>query len=161
MNISRTAPVLFPALVNLFALTAAATLHAAAVENPPNIVIILIDDMGFSDLGCYGGEVPTPNIDSLAQGGVRFTQFYNTARCSPTRASILTGLYPHQAGMGFLDNLVRPGSIGTQGRLRDDCVTMAEVLGDAGYRTIMTGKWHLGQQNGCTPWGRGFQRNLT
>jgi arylsulfatase len=134
-------------------------LHAAPA-NRSNIVVILIDDMGFSDLGCYGSEIPTPNIDALANGGVRFTQFYNTARCSPTRASLLTGLYPHQAGMGFLDSLVRPNSIGTQGRLRDDCVTMGEVLGDAGYFTMMTGKWHLGQQRGCVPWKRGFQRNL-
>lgn len=147
--------------VCVFAILALVSTHAtAAPPNRPNMVVILIDDMGFSDLGCYGGEVPTPNIDALADGGIRFTQFYNTGRCSPTRASIMTGLYPHQAGMGFLDNLVRPGSIGTQGRLRDDCVTMAEVLGDAGYFTIMTGKWHLGQQHGCTPWGRGFHRNL-
>lgn len=132
----------------------------AAPANRPNIVVILIDDMGWSDLGCYGSEIPTPNINALADGGVRFTQFYNTARCSPTRASLLTGLYPHQAGLGFLDNLVRPDSIGTQGRLRDDCVTMGEVLGDAGYFTIMTGKWHLGQQHGTPPWKRGFQRHL-
>ena len=117
--------------------------------------------MGFSDLGCYGGEVPTPNIDKLADDGVRFTQFYNTARCSPSRAALLTGLYPHQAGMGYLDNLVVPGSKGTQGRLRDDCVTMAEVLGDAGYFTIMTGKWHLGHDHGTPPWQRGFMRSLS
>jgi arylsulfatase len=149
-------------LISFLALIGAACAPhcAAAPETRPNIVVILIDDMGFSDLQCYGGDVPTPNINALADDGVRFTQFYNTARCSPTRAALLTGLYPHQAGMGFLDNLVRPNSIGTQGRLRDDCVTMAEVLKDAGYFTIMTGKWHLGQQHGCTPWGRGFDRNL-
>ncbi|MCI0332019.1 MAG: arylsulfatase [Planctomycetes bacterium] len=132
----------------------------AQPPTPPNIVVILIDDMGWSDLGCYGSEIPTPNINALADGGVRFTQFYNTARCSPTRASLLTGLYPHQAGLGFLDNLVRPNSIGTQGRLRDDCVTMAEVLGDAGYFTIMTGKWHMGHYHGTPPFWRGFMRSL-
>jgi arylsulfatase A-like enzyme len=101
----------------------------------PNVVVILVDDMGFSDIGCYGSEIPTPNIDALAEHGVRFTQFYNTARCSPTRASLLTGLYPHQAGMGHLDSVVHEGSKGTQGRLREDAVTMAEVLRDAGYLT--------------------------
>lgn len=134
--------------------------HAANDQPRPNVIVILIDDMGWSDLGCYGSEIPTPNIDALAARGVRFTQFYNTARCSPTRASLMTGLYPHQAGMGFLDSLVRPGSIGTQGKLSDDCVTMGEVLGDAGYFTIMTGKWHMGQQHGTPPWERGFQRSL-
>src|SRR5688572_28938912 len=106
-------------------ITSTAPLLRAAPPARPNIVVILIDDMGWSDFGCYGSEIPTPNIDALADGGVRFTQFYNTARCSPTRASLLTGLYPHQAGMGFLDNLVRDKSKGTQGRLRIDCVTMA------------------------------------
>ena len=134
---------------------------SARAASQPNIVMILIDDMGWSDIGCYGGEVPTPNIDALAAGGVRFTQFYNTARCSPTRASLITGLYPHQAGLGFLDSLVRENSKGTQGRLRDDCVTMAEVLGEVGYFTIMTGKWHMGQQRGTPPWLRGFNRSLS
>lgn len=133
---------------------------AARTKERPNIVVILIDDMGFSDLQCYGGEVPTPNINKLAGEGVRFTQFYNTARCSPSRAALLTGLYPHEAGMGFLDNMVVPGSKGTQGRLRDDCVTMAEVLDDAGYFTFMTGKWHLGHMHGTPPDKRGFMRSL-
>lgn len=133
---------------------------AAVAPKRPNIVIFLCDDMGWADIGCYGSEVPTPHIDELAKTGVRFTQFYNTARCSPTRASLMTGLYPHQAGMGHLDNQVHEGTKGTTGRLRDDCVTIAEVLDDAGYFTAMTGKWHLGQQHGTTPWGRGFTRSL-
>ena len=134
---------------------------AAQKPNRPNIVVILIDDMGFSDLQCYGGEVPSPNINKLAAEGVRFTQFYNTGRCSPSRAALLTGLYPHEAGMGFLDNLVIPNSQGTLGKLRNDCVTMAEVVQDAGYFTIMTGKWHLGQLHGTPPHERGFMRSLS
>ena len=106
----------------------------------PNILVILVDDLGFSDLGCYGSEIPTPNLDALAAGGVRFTQFYNTARCSTTRASLMTGLYPHQAGMGYLDGLKLPESKGTHAKLDDRCVTMAEVLGAAGYHTSIVGK---------------------
>lgn len=132
---------------------------AIAVERP-NIVVVLVDDMGYSDIGCYGSEVPTPNLDRLAAGGVRFTQFYNTPRCSPTRAALLTGLYPHQAGMGWLDNMVEPSSRGIHGKLLPRCVTTAEVLHEAGYFTAMTGKWHLGQQHGCVPWKRGFDRSL-
>ncbi len=138
----------------------AATNAFAAGAVRPNVVVILVDDMGFSDIGCHGSEIPTPNIDSLASQGVRFTQFYNTARCSPSRSSLLTGLYPHQAGMGHLDNDVRPGSRGYQGRLTDESVTIAEALKPAGYFTAMTGKWHLGQQNGTPPWQRGFDRSL-
>jgi arylsulfatase A-like enzyme len=133
---------------------------AAAPTTRPNVVVILIDDMGFSDLQCYGGEVPTPNINKLAAEGVRFTQFYNTARCSPSRAALLTGLYPHQAGMGFLDNMVVEGSKGTTGKLNENCVTMAEVLKEAGYFTMMTGKWHLGHMHGTPPHQRGFMRSL-
>ena len=145
------------------ALALAAFQTPAAVtqtDSRPNIVLVLVDDMGWSDIGPYGGEIPTPNLDALARGGVRFTQFYATPRCSPTRASLLTGLYPHQAGMGHLDNVVRAGSAGTTGRLNDRSVTIAEVLRDAGYFTAMAGKWHLGQQNGSPPWERGFDRVL-
>jgi arylsulfatase len=107
----------------------------------PNVIIILADDMGFSDPGCFGGEIHTPNIDRLASQGVRFSQFYNMARCCPTRASIMTGLYPHQAGMGAMNqNLGRPAY---QGELNDRCVTIAEVLRGSGYHTGMAGKWHL------------------
>jgi arylsulfatase len=126
----------------------------------PNVVVILVDDMGFSDIGCYGGEIPTPHIDRLAANGVRFTQFYNTARCSPTRASLLTGLYPHQCGMGHLDDMYVEGSRGYQAKISDDAVTIAEALKPAGYFTAMTGKWHVGQPRGTTPWTRGFDRHL-
>lgn len=145
-------------LFALFLLLQASFLFSA---ERPNILVILVDDMGFSDLGCYGSEIPTPNLDALASGGVRFTQFYNTARCSTTRASLMTGLYPHQAGMGYLDGLKLPESKGTHAKLDDRCVTMAEVLGAAGYHTSIVGKWHLGQQNGTPPWERGFQRTAT
>ncbi|CAN5901255.1 arylsulfatase [soil metagenome] len=137
-----------------------AALFAAEPGTKPNILVILVDDMGWSDISCYGGEISTPNIDALAKGGLRFTQFYNTGRCSPTRASLLTGHYPHQAGMGNLDNVIKPDHPGFQGKLADSSVTMAEVLQEAGYFTAMSGKWHLGQQNGTPPWLRGFDRSL-
>jgi arylsulfatase len=150
-----------PALVAAAIVFHVISTAAMAAAGRPNVVVILIDDMGFSDLGCYGGEVPTPNIDKLASGGVRFTQFYNTARCSPSRAALLTGLYPHQAGLGYLENLIVPDSRGTQGHLRDDCVTIGEVMQDNGYFTMMTGKWHIGRHRGTPPWEQGFTRSLS
>jgi arylsulfatase len=104
-------------------------------------VLILADDLGFSDIGCYGGEIRTPNLDALAAKGVRFSQFYNTARCSPSRASLLTGLHPHTTGVGILAKDDRPG--GYPGSLNDAGRTMAEIFRDAGYRTGLSGKWHL------------------
>jgi arylsulfatase len=123
---------------------AASSVHAqqnAPAQARPNVVIILADDMGFSDVGCYGGEIRTPGIDRLATQGVRFTQFYNMARCCPTRASLMTGLYPHQAGVGAMNQDL--GKPAYRGELNDRCVTIAEVLRDGGYRTGMAGKWHL------------------
>ncbi len=113
----------------------------ATAADRPNVIVILSDDMGFSDLGCYGGEIRTPNLDRLAAGGVRFTQFYNTARCCPTRASILTGLYSHQAGMGHMTE--DKNNDGYRGDLNRSCVTIAEALKPAGYRNYAVGKWHV------------------
>ena len=137
-------------------------LHAAA--NKPNILIILADDLGWSDLGCYGGEIRTPNLDSLAAGGLRFTQFYTSTRCCPSRASLLTGLYPHQAGIGLMtsDQAAKyPGASdkgeafpGYRGALNANCVTIAQVLKPTGYRTAAAGKWHVG--NSEPPTKRGF-----
>jgi arylsulfatase len=128
----------------------------------PNVVVIMTDDMGFSDIGCYGGEIVTPNLDRLAANGVRFTQFYNTGRCCPTRASLLTGLYPHQAGVGhMMDDKGKPGY---KGHLNRQCRTIAEVLRPAGYRTYAVGKWHVTRFIGkdgnkeCWPLQRGFDR---
>ncbi|MCX6326601.1 MAG: arylsulfatase [Bacteroidia bacterium] len=129
-------------LTGLINLQANCYSQESAVKNRPNIICILADDMGFSDLGCYGGEIQTPNLDRLAQNGLRYSQFYNAARCCPTRASLLTGLYPHQAGMGWMTN----ADLGTpqyKGDLSKNAVTIAEVLKTSGYSTYMTGKWHL------------------
>lgn len=137
---------------------------AAPGAEKPNIIYILGDDMGYSDIGCYGGEIETPNLDSLAADGVRFSSFYNMARCCPTRASLLTGLYPHQAGVGWMmsDN----GFDGYRGELNRNCVTIAEVLRGAGYKTYMSGKWHVtskvrpekGDSKANWPLQRGFDR---
>ncbi|MGD9857890.1 MAG: arylsulfatase, partial [Planctomycetaceae bacterium] len=128
----------------------------------PSIIVILSDDMGFSDLGCYGGEIATPHLDALAADGLRFTQFYNTARCCPTRASLLTGLYPHQAGVGHM--MTDRGHDGYRGNLNQNCVTLAEVLRSTGYGTYLAGKWHVTREtspNGSKqnwPLQRGFDR---
>jgi len=128
----------------------------------PNVIIILVDDMGFSDLGCYGSEIETPNIDSLANNGVRFTQFYNAGRCCPTRASLMTGRHPHQVGIGHMTE--PPGKpLGItgpyQGFLNQQCVTLAQVMKTTGYHTLMSGKWHLGlMQESTWPLQRGFDR---
>src|SRR5947209_148644 len=116
---------------------------AAAAPGPsrPNIVLILADDLGFSALGCYGSEISTPNLDRMAAEGLRLTQFYTTPRCCPTRAALLTGLYPQQAGIGNM--MEDRGVPGYRGELSHNCLTIAEELRLAGYHTLMAGKWHL------------------
>ena len=116
-------------------------INIATSADKPNIILIMSDDMGISDIGCYGSEIETPNLDKLAANGLRFTQFYNTARCCPTRASLLSGLYPHQAGIGWM--MVDRGHDGYRGELNRECITIAEALKTSGYGTYMAGKWHV------------------
>lgn len=128
----------------------------AADQDRPNIVLIMADDLGYSDLGCYGSEIATPNLDRLAAGGLRLTQFYNCARCCPTRASLMTGLYPHQAGVGNMEG--DDGLPGYRGVLCPRCLTIADALKPCGYRTWMAGKWNLGTSRPHFPIDHGFQQ---
>lgn len=134
-------------------------------QNTPNVLLILADDMGYSDLGCFGSEIPTPNLDSLAFNGIRMTRFYNCAKSCPTRASLLTGLYPHHAGMGDMveGRLLRDGTplAAYQGYLNDKCFTIPQMLAAAGYHTMMVGKWHLGDDQPHWPHSRGFHDIFT
>ncbi len=137
-------------------------LASSCAQNPtardarrrPNFIVIMCDDMGISDIGCHGSEISTPNLDRLAREGTRCTSFYNTARCCPSRASILTGLYSHQAGIGHM--VQDRGFPAYQGYLNDRCATVAETLGSTGYRTLMSGKWHVGEERPHWPLDRGF-----
>ena len=139
------------------------TCFAGAAERP-NVILIMVDDLGFADLGFQGGEIETPNLDGLARGGVRFSQFYNSGRCCPTRATLMTGLHPHQTGIGHMTipsggeekNNVPPAY---QGHLNRECITVAEAMKAAGYATMMTGKWHLGPMDQDDwPLQRGFEK---
>ncbi|MET4083344.1 arylsulfatase A-like enzyme [Pedobacter sp. UYP30] len=152
-------------LLQTIAFSTFAKNKTSATAKKPNVIVILADDMGFSDIGCYGGEIPTPNIDMLANKGVRLTDFYNNSRCCPTRASLLTGLYPHQAGIGDMAEDPENKTIhdehvpGYRGFLTPNTVTIAEVMRTAGYHTYITGKWHVGM-HGKEKWPlqRGFDR---
>ena len=138
--------------------------NAKTDDERPNIIIAMVDDMGWSDIGSYGGEISTPNLDKLASNGVRFSQFYNAGRCYPTRASLMTGLHPHQTGIGGSTNSPKgltgdTGTFGYRGFMNRNSATLAEVLGSAGYHTYMTGKWHLGYHTPDRwPLQRGFER---
>ena len=135
-------------------LGAAPALASAAPARRPNILLILADDLGYSDPGCYGGEIATPNIDRLAAGGVRFTQLYNTARCCPSRAALMTGQHPHRVGMGnMVGGKERPGYPGFTGRVSESAQFLPAVLRESGYSTLMAGKWHMGEPG---PIARGF-----
>ncbi|MFI3249075.1 MAG: arylsulfatase [Rikenellaceae bacterium] len=143
----------------LLLLTAIApTVAMAAYIEKPNIIVILSDDMGYSDIGCYGSEIKTPNLDRLAKSGVRFTQFYNGARSCPSRASLMTGLYPHQAGLGGMT--VKPQKVteGYTGSINKKCVTIAEALKSAGYNSYCSGKWHLSEGEDFEPGDVGIDK---
>jgi arylsulfatase A-like enzyme len=145
-------------------LAAPADAFAADRSQRPNIVIILADDMGFSDMGSFGGEIRTPNLDALANEGVRFTNFYTHASCSPTRSMLLSGVDTHLNGLGNMDEWTAPnqrGVPGYEGYLNDRVATLPQLLRDAGYHTYMVGKWHLGKQPDQIPAARGFERDFS
>ncbi len=149
-------------LVGTLAMPAA----AAAADSPrrPNIVVILGDDLGYADMGSFGSEIRTPNMDSLANKGVRFTSFYTNPTCSPTRATLLSGVDTHRNGLGNMDEWTAPnqrGAVGYEGHLNDRVATLPQLLKDAGYHTYMVGKWHLGKSPEQIPRARGFERDFS
>jgi arylsulfatase len=151
-------------LAAVLALFIAAIVQAAEAPRRPNIVIILGDDLGFSDIGAFGSEIKTPNFDSLAKDGVRFTNFYTHATCSPTRSMLLSGVDTHLNGMGNMDEWAAPnqwGVDGYEGILSKRVVTLPQLLRDNGYHTYMVGKWHLGKDPEHIPAARGFERDFT
>jgi arylsulfatase A-like enzyme len=149
---------MYKGILIVFFLAINSFLAAAVVVDPPkkkpNIIVILADDMGYADIGCFGSETKTPNLDEMAAKGLKMTQFYNASRCCPSRASLLTGLYQHQAGVGDMVNTRKEPAY--QGFLNQNCVTLAEALKPYGYTTLMAGKWHVGQAQEHWPRKRGF-----
>lgn len=146
------------------ALTAPLAFPAAAQEKKPNFLVIVADDLGYSDLGAFGGEIATPNLDKLAMGGVRFTGFHTAPTCSPTRSMLLSGTDNHRAGLGTMAEMQAPNQIGKpghEGYLRPDIAALPEILSAGGYRTLFAGKWHLGLTPGQDPHARGFQHSFT
>jgi arylsulfatase len=151
-------------VIGMFAALVAPASASADVPRRPNIVIILGDDMGFADMGSFGSEIKTPNLDSLAMDGVRFTNFYTHASCSPTRSMLLSGVDTHLNGLGSMDEWTAPnqwGVDGYEGYLNDRVVTLPQLLKDAGYHTYMVGKWHLGKSPEHIPAARGFERDFS
>lgn len=158
---ARLASLLVPLAAIAFGIQA---VHAApaAKQDRPNILLIMADDLGYTDLGSYGSEIVTPNLDALADGGVKMTQFYASPFCSPTRAMLMSGSDNHLVGFGDMSELMLPeqrGKPGYEGYLNERVVPMAQVLKDAGYRTLMTGKWHLGVPEPHSPASRGFEQS--
>jgi arylsulfatase len=162
MNIARTVWILGASLSLATVVVWGPIPSAAAAQ--PNIVLIVADDMGYSDMGMFGGEIRTPSLDALAQQGVRFTDFYTSATCSPTRSMMLSGTDTHVAGLGNMEEMVSPnqkGVPGYEGVLNDRVVAFPQLLKDAGYHTYMVGKWHLGKEPDKIPAARGFERDFT
>ena len=156
---SRFARLLFSALIG----AVAAIGPAGAKERRPNLLVIVADDLGYSDLGAFGGEIRTPNLDRLALNGIRLAGFHTAPTCSPTRSMLLSGTDNHRAGLGTMAEMIRPnqqGKPGYEGYLRSDVATLAERLGASGYRTLLSGKWHLGLTPEQDPHARGFERSF-
>jgi arylsulfatase len=138
--------------------------QAVATDQRPNILLVVVDDLGWTDLGSFGSEIETPNLDVLAKQGVKFTSFYTSVSCSPTRSMLLTGTDNHIAGLGNMAELLTPeqrGKPGYEGHLNDRVVTLPEVLRASGYHTYMAGKWHLGHEPKNFPHARGFERSFS
>lgn len=158
----KTMKILSTMLLSLFLMGGAPDISAK--DSSPNILLIMADDMGFTDIGSFGAEFDTKNLDSLAAQGMRFTDFHTSVSCSPTRSMLLTGTDNHIAGLGNMGELLTPNQKdkpGYEGHLNDSVVTLAEVLRQGGYNTYMAGKWHLGHEPDQVPYARGFDRSFT
>lgn len=155
---------IIPFLLLFILLFSEGKLQAQTEGKRPNIVIILADDMGFSDMGSFGGEIATPNLDGLAQNGVRFTNFYTHATCSPTRSMLMTGVDTHLNGLGNMDEWTAPNQKdkeGYEGNLNNKVVAFPQLLKESGYHTYMVGKWHMGKSPDKIPAARGFERDFS
>jgi arylsulfatase len=155
---------IFPMVGFALAFGASILTQAQAAENRPNILLVMADDMGWTDIGSFGSEIETPNLDALAAEGVRFTDFHVSISCSPTRSMLMSGTDNHLAGLGTMGEMIAPeqrGKPGYEGYLNDRVVSLAELLRDNGYHTYMGGKWHLGHEHSQFPHARGFERSFS
>ena len=146
-----------------FTLTLLCYANTEAADRGPNFLFVVADDLGWTDLGCFGSEIATPRIDAIAQRGIKFTEFHVSVSCSPTRSMLLSGNDNHVAGLGNMGELLTRNQIGKpgyEGHLNSRVVSLAEVLRDGGYHTYMSGKWHLGHEPGTLPCDRGFERSF-
>ncbi len=165
MTISKRLPSIGALALLAFLASACGTSEppAATTDERPNVIIFLIDDTGFADLGAYGSEIATPNIDALAASGIRFSNYHTPSTCSPTRSMLLTGVDNHLTGMGNMIEIMADNQWdqpGYEGYMSQDVVTVPTLLRDAGYNTYMAGKWHLGKTKDSLPVARGFERSI-